>query len=137
MRTPSADRDPAWPTDPQGTPQSGEGATMKTLRAFGFVLVCAALAGCESRETQAAPPVDEPAISATETAGDRSKGLDLRLAMRDLWSDHVVWTRDYIIAAVAGAGDADAAATRLMKNQEEIGNAIVPFYGQEAGTKLS
>ena len=58
-------------------------------------------------------------------------------AMRKLWSDHVIWTRLYIMAAVAGTPDADAAAGRLLKNQEDIGNAIVPFYGQENGTKLT
>jgi hypothetical protein len=110
---------------------------MKRSRAFRLVLVCAALAGCQSRDTQAAPANDQPVASATEAAVDEAKGLDLRLAMRDLWSDHVVWTRDYIIAAVAGTPDADAAAARLMKNQEDIGKAIVPFYGQEAGTKLT
>jgi hypothetical protein len=66
-------------------------------------------------------------------AGDR----DLREGMRKLWADHVVWTRDYIIAAVADQPDAPAALKRLMKNQEDIGNAIVPYYGAAAGTKLT
>lgn len=60
----------------------------------------------------------------------------LHSAMRRLWSDHVVWTRQYVVAAVAGAPDADAAAERLLKNQEDIGGAIVPFYGSEAGAQL-
>src|SRR5205807_1814540 len=51
--------------------------------------------------------------------------------------DHVIWTRLYIMEAVAGAADAEAAATRLLKNQEDIGNAIVSFYGAEAGAALT
>jgi hypothetical protein len=61
----------------------------------------------------------------------------VRLALRKLWSDHVIWTREYIVAAVAGTPDADAAAGRLLKNQEDIGAAMVPYYGQGAGDKLT
>jgi hypothetical protein len=61
----------------------------------------------------------------------------VRLALRKLWSDHVIWTRDYIVAAVAGTPDADAAAGRLLKNQEDIGAAIVPYYGEAAGERLT
>ena len=38
----------------------------------------------------------------------------LKAAMRRLWADHVIWTRQYIVAAVAGGPDADAAAARLL-----------------------
>jgi hypothetical protein len=65
------------------------------------------------------------------------KRCALRTGMRKLWADHVFWTRDYIIAGVAGAGDAQAASQRLMQNQEDIGNAIIPYYGKEAGLKLT
>jgi hypothetical protein len=58
-------------------------------------------------------------------------------AMRKLWSDHVVYTRLYIISAVNGTADAQPTAARLLKNQEDIGNAIVPYYGAAAGQKLT
>ena len=61
----------------------------------------------------------------------------LRTGMRRLWTDHAVWTRQYIVAAVAGTPDAEAAATRLLRNQDDIGNAIIPFYGEEAGAALT
>jgi hypothetical protein len=61
----------------------------------------------------------------------------LKIGMRKLWADHVIWTREYIVAAVAGTPDAEAAAGRLLRNQEDIGNAIVPFYGAAAGTALT
>jgi hypothetical protein len=61
----------------------------------------------------------------------------LRRAMDRLWSDHVFWTRNYIVAGLAGAEDAGPAAERLLRNQEDIGNALVPFYGEQAGAGLT
>ena len=61
----------------------------------------------------------------------------LRAALRRLWADHAIWTRQYIVAFASDGPDAGPAATRLLKNQEHIGNAIVPFYGQAAGTQLT
>lgn len=54
-----------------------------------------------------------------------------------LWSDHVIWTRDYIVAATTDHPSAQAALDRLIKNQEEIGKAIVPYYGIVAGNRLT
>lgn len=61
----------------------------------------------------------------------------LKQDMRKLWTDHVVWTRDYIVAAVGDHPDATAAANRLMKNQEDIGGAIGKIYGAPAGQQLT
>ncbi|HEX6800386.1 MAG TPA: hypothetical protein VF116_21925 [Ktedonobacterales bacterium] len=61
----------------------------------------------------------------------------LRANLRRLWADHAIWTRQYIVAFAADAPDAGTAATRLLKNQEHLGNAIVPFYGQAAGAALT
>jgi hypothetical protein len=61
----------------------------------------------------------------------------LRTALRKLWADHAIWTRQYIVAFAGDGADAGAAAGRLLKNQEHIGNAIVPYYGEAAGGQLT
>jgi len=61
----------------------------------------------------------------------------LRRAMDYLWAEHVLWTRQVIVSSVAGLPDAQAATQRLLKNQDDLGNAIIPYYGKEAGKKLA
>jgi len=58
-------------------------------------------------------------------------------AMRRLWSDHVTYTRLFIVNAAAGSADKDATTQRLLQNQTDIGNAVAEFYGREAGNKLT
>ena len=48
-----------------------------------------------------------------------------------------MYTRNYIVSFAAGLPDTNIVAQRLLKNQEDIGNAIKPFYGNEAGDKLT
>lgn len=66
------------------------------------------------------------------------KSQQLRTDMRKLWEDHITFTRLYIVET---AGDDDPGinqtAQRLLKNQEDIGNAIKPYYGDDAGNKLT
>ena len=57
--------------------------------------------------------------------------------MRRLWSDHVAYTRLFIVSAAAGSADKDAHTQRLLQNQTDIGNAVVDFYGRDAGNKLT
>jgi hypothetical protein len=58
-------------------------------------------------------------------------------AMRNLWADHVAYTRLFIVSAAAGSADKDATTQRLLQNQTDIGNAVSAFYGTEAGNKLT
>lgn len=62
---------------------------------------------------------------------------DLRVAMRKLWEDHITYTRNYIISALANLEDTTAISERLLKNQDDIGKAITPYYGEEGGKKLT
>jgi hypothetical protein len=57
--------------------------------------------------------------------------------MRRLWSDHVAYTRLFIVSAAAGSADKDATTQRLLQNQTDIGNSVAEFYGREAGNKLT
>ena len=57
--------------------------------------------------------------------------------MRRLWVDHVIWTREYIVNTIEADPSVDAATARLMKNQEDIGNAMAPFYGKVTGDSLT
>jgi hypothetical protein len=79
------------------------------------------------------------ALSASVATGgsDSNSACAFKADMRKLWTDHVVWTRDYIIAATTDAADQQAAANRLLKNQEDIGNAMAAYYGKPAGDKLT
>ena len=72
------------------------------------------------------------APSMTMSAADK-----LHSDMRKLWEDHITWTRLYIVSVAAGLPDKDATAQRLIQNQVDIGNAIKPYYGDAAGTKLT
>jgi hypothetical protein len=74
---------------------------------------------------------------ANGSAAQSASAAALKQDMRKLWTDHVVWTRDYIIAAVGDQPDAKAAADRLLKNQDDIGNAVAKFYGAPAGQQLT
>ena len=101
---------------------------MKTLHTAAVVACCLALQ----------PAAQTPSQPLTHDTSDHSPSvIALKQDMRKLWTDHVVWTRDYIIAAIGDQPDAQAAANRLMKNQEEIGNAIATFYGAPAGRELT
>lgn len=74
--------------------------------------------------------------SSKETCFSKSQ-VDLKMSERKLWSDHVLWTRNFIISDLASLEDKDAVLQRLLKNQDDIGNAIKPYYGEDAGNNLS
>src|ERR1041384_4204118 len=82
-------------------------------------------------------PIVAQAKQAKASASHTPAAAMLKQDMRKLWTDHVVWTRDYIIAATEKQPDAPAALNRLMKNQDDIGNAVAKYYGDAAGRQLT
>src|SRR5919199_4033685 len=103
---------------------------MKLTSCVSIAILAGAVAGCTSTGygTQAA---------GVEPMAVRSGQVALRESMRKLWADHVIWTRQFIVSTAAGDGSAQAASTRLLKNQEDLGNAIAPYYGTAAGSRLT
>jgi hypothetical protein len=107
---------------------------MKRLSLLAAVVACSLIPVMSTTESAQA----HQSARATGVAAVHSEAATaLKQDMRKLWTDHVVWTRDYIVAAIADQPDAKAAANRLMKNQEDIGNAVAKFYGAPAGQQLT
>jgi hypothetical protein len=77
------------------------------------------------------------AATAHHDHGKKPEAAALRMDMRRLWEDHVTWTRLAIISLTTNAPDTQATVARLLQNQDDIGDAIKPYYGDAAGTQLS
>jgi hypothetical protein len=56
--------------------------------------------------------------------------------MHKLWEDHITNKRNVIISALAGLPDQQAVTERL-RNQDDIGNAVKPFFGDAGGAQLT
>ena len=90
---------------------------------------------CTSNEGNKGAKKETTMVSEMPMAENKSH--DLKIAMNKLWEDHVTWTRNVILCMVDGLPGADQAVKRLMQNQVDIGNAIKPYYGDDAGNKLT
>lgn len=97
-------------------------------KTFMLIVLITAIAMYQPAYAQSKSPTNAPVPI---------NGNVLKKQMRRLWQDHVVWTRNMIFCMVDGLPGESETLDRLMKNQEEIGNAFKPFYGEEAGDKLT
>ena len=59
------------------------------------------------------------------------------MAERKLWIDHVLWTHNLMISDLASLEDKEMVLDRLLQNQDDIGDSIKSYYGEEAGNQLS
>jgi hypothetical protein len=97
------------------------------LGVFLAMSLLAAAAGPLALAPDRAATAPAPAVDA----------IEFRQEMRRLWKDHITWTRLYIVSVAADLPDQDLAAQRLLRNQRDIGDALKPFYGDEAGDELA
>jgi len=77
-----------------------------------------------------------PRAAVTHDAPRVSKRA-LHDGMLRLWVDHVTWTRLFIVSFAGALPDLQPTTDRLLQNQVDIGNAIKPFYGKQAGNQLT
>ena len=107
-----------------------------TLLLAGFISV--GFISCDrQRETSKEKETHDKTSTTSTSTGITKSQIEFRDAMDRLWIDHVAWTRNVILNIMDGLPGTDDALKRLLKNQEDIGNAIKPYYGDAAGTKLT
>jgi hypothetical protein len=73
----------------------------------------------------------------SETHSDSGAAATLHSALQELWSDHMQWTYATVDAFFHNEQALQPTLDRLLQNQIDIGAAIVPYYGQEAGDQLA
>src|SRR5688572_18931244 len=94
--------------------------TYARIEAIGALLI-ATLVGLVAAST---------AFASTDEEHEHPQQLSretFRADMRELWEDHIVWTRQYIVSAATlpkVLPDAAPTADRLFRNQADIGAAI-------------
>ena len=77
------------------------------------------------------------ATPATHASPDRVAVLETRMALRDLWVEHVFWIRSYVMATHAhDPVQSKVAEQEVVSNAKALAATIAPFYGQAASDKL-
>lgn len=87
--------------------------------------------------TTTTPAHDTSTTAAMADPADFEAQIGLYSAMRDLWTDHMQWTWTTVDAFFHNQDGLSAHLDRLLANQADIGAAIAPFYGAEAGDQLT
>jgi hypothetical protein len=111
------------------------GGRRTTTLLAGLIAVAAAmlvLAVSDAHESHA----ESGHIHAEATATSAKKAA-FHDGMRKLWEDHITWTRLAIVSFAHDLPDLPATQARLLRNQDDIGDAIKPYYGRAAGNALT
>ena len=82
-------------------------------------------------------PVNAQMDMNTKSVFKTASACELRINLRVLWEDHAMYTRNVILNIIDDLPGTNEAVARLLKNQDDIGNAIKPVYGEAAGKKLT
>lgn len=112
-----------------------------------LAVVSIALVACAPAANPAPAANSAPAAAPTEAAAEHSMPMratdlsspasQLHGAMRKLWADHMQWTYVTVDNFFNNEAALQPALDRLLLNQQHIGQAIAPYYGQEAADKLA
>src|SRR5262245_3573840 len=117
---------------PQACARASSGGTMiRNKTTLALILLATAslfgVVGCTEESTKSFSSAPPAPTTPTPTKTAVTTQFEFRNDMRKLWTDHVTWTRVFIIDTIAGFSDTQQATERLLRNQDDIGEAIKPF----------
>jgi len=77
-------------------------------------------------------------FAATPAPGaDRASISETKMALRDLWVEHVFWIRNYVLAnSTHDEAQRKVAEAEVLANAKALSESIAPFYGQAASDSL-
>ena len=100
------------------------------LSTFLAIPVLLAMTFGLAHTTSAATPAPTPST-------ERASISDTKMALRDLWVEHIFWIRSYVLATHAGdKAQQKIAEGQVLANAKALSESIAPFYGQAASDSL-
>jgi hypothetical protein len=79
-----------------------------------------------------------PTAQSQAATPNPAKVAELKMALRNLYINHIFWVRDLVVSTRFGEKAAVSEADEYgEKNANAIGHSIDPFYGQAAGAKFA
>ncbi len=77
-----------------------------------------------------------PGSSRTTSGGLTCAQLRVSDTNRRLWTEHVLWTRFFIISTAFCLPDLPFVTKRLLKNPRDFADEFRPFYGEQTATRF-
>ena len=75
--------------------------------------------------------------AAPPATADRAAVLETKMALRDMWVEHVFWIRTYVLATHAhDKAQSQVDEKEVLSNAKALASSIAPFYGQQAADGL-
>ena len=104
-----------------------------TNRTLAIILVLIALTA--SSPLAFGADMQKTLMSSNQTCVKMSE-VNLTLQMRELWAEHVIWTRMFIMSVADNTTDKAVVTKRLLKNYEDLANVMKPYYGNDKAGKF-
>ncbi|HHU17658.1 MAG: hypothetical protein ACOX4V_00095 [Anaerovoracaceae bacterium] len=62
--------------------------------------------------------------------------LQLSNTIRQLWMEHILWTRFFILSTAFDLPDLQFVTERLLRNPDDFARALRPFYGERTAMQI-